>query len=78
MIYQRLYETLKKMGLEPLETEGRQFDPNLHQAVERVETTDERKTRPFWVSFRRGYNFKGSFSAGHGQSRGETVSAVNP
>ena len=40
LIYQRLFETLKKMGLEPIETAGRQFDPNLHQAVERVETEE--------------------------------------
>ena len=36
LIYQRMAETLKKLGLEPIETAGQQFDPNLHQAVERV------------------------------------------
>src|SRR2546430_430272 len=36
LIYQRLFETVKKMGLEPIETAGKAFDPNLHQAVERV------------------------------------------
>ena len=29
LIYQRLFENLKKMGLEPMDTAGRQFDPNL-------------------------------------------------
>ena len=40
MIYNRMYEALKKLGLEPIETAGQTFDPHLHQAVERVETKD--------------------------------------
>ena len=58
LIYQRLYEALKKLGLEPLETSGRQFDPNLHQAVERVET-DEAGDHTVIGEFQKGYNFKG-------------------
>jgi molecular chaperone GrpE len=58
LIYQRLYETLKKLGLEPIETAGRSFDPNLHQAVERVET-DEAEDQTVLDEFQRGYNFKG-------------------
>jgi molecular chaperone GrpE len=58
LIYQRLSETLKKLGLEPIESEGRQFDPNLHQAVERV-TTDEADDQTILGEFQRGYNFKG-------------------
>jgi molecular chaperone GrpE len=58
LIYQRLSDTLKKMGLEPLETEGRQFDPNVHQAVERV-PTEEVEDQTVLGEFQRGYNFKG-------------------
>lgn len=58
LIYQRLYETLKKLGLEPIEAAGRPFDPNLHQAVERVET-DEAEDHTVIGEFQRGYNFKG-------------------
>jgi molecular chaperone GrpE len=58
LIYQRLYETLKKLGLEPIETTGKSFDPNLHQAVERVET-DEADDHMVLGEFQRGYNFKG-------------------
>jgi molecular chaperone GrpE len=58
LIYQRLFDTLKKMGLEPIETAGRPFDPNLHQAVERVET-DEAEDQTVLGEFQRGYNFKG-------------------
>jgi len=58
LIYQRLYDTLKKTGLEPLETAGKKFDPNLHQAVERVET-DEVDDQAILGEFQRGYNFRG-------------------
>jgi molecular chaperone GrpE len=58
LIYQRLYDTLKKMGLEPVEAAGKKFDPNLHQAVERVET-DEVDDQTILGEFQRGYNFRG-------------------
>jgi molecular chaperone GrpE len=58
LIYHRLYETLKKLGLEPIETAEQNFDPHLHQAVERVETTDAPEGT-ILVEFQRGYNFKG-------------------
>ena len=58
LIYQRLYETLKKMGLEPIETVGKQFDPNLHQAIERVETNDV-EDQTILDEFQRGYRFRG-------------------
>ncbi len=58
LIYQSLSETLKKMGLEPVQTAGCQFDPNLHQAVERV-PTDEAPDQAILGEFQRGYNFKG-------------------
>ena len=58
LIYQRLYESLKKLGLEPIETAGKSFDPNVHQAVERVET-DEAEDHTVLGEFQRGYNFKG-------------------
>jgi molecular chaperone GrpE len=58
LIYQRLSETLKKMGLEPIETGGKKFDPNLHQAVERV-PTEEAEDQTILGEFQRGYNFRG-------------------
>ncbi len=41
MVYKQLVETLKKEGLSYIETEGKAFDPNFHQAVMRVQ--DETK-----------------------------------
>ena len=58
MIYSRMYETLKKVGLEPIGAEGQQFDPHLHQAVERVETKDA-VDGTILSEFQRGYLFKG-------------------
>jgi molecular chaperone GrpE len=58
LIYQRLYDTLRKMGLEPIESAGKRFDPNVHQAVERV-PTDEGEDQTILDEFQRGYNFKG-------------------
>ncbi len=58
LIYQRMTENLKKLGLEPIDTEGRKFDPNLHQAVERV-PDDETEDQTILGEFQRGYNFKG-------------------
>ncbi len=58
LIYQRMADTLKKLGLEPIETAGQKFDPNLHQAVERVQT-DEAEDQAILGEFQRGYNFKG-------------------
>jgi len=58
LIYQRLIETLKKIGLEPIDTAGQRFDPNLHQAVDRVET-EEAEDMAILSEYQRGYNFKG-------------------
>ena len=40
MIYNQFAEALKKNGLEYIETEGKKFDPNFHQAVMRVQNPD--------------------------------------
>ena len=58
MIYQRMAETLKKTGLEPIDTQGKPFDPHLHQAIERVETSDAPDNTVIG-EFQRGYHFKG-------------------
>ena len=58
LIYQRLYDALKKMGLEPIETQGKRFDPNMHQAIERVQTEDA-EDQAILGEFQRGYQFKG-------------------
>jgi molecular chaperone GrpE len=58
LIYQRFYSVLKKMGLEPIEAVGKPFDPNLHQAVDKV-VTEEAEDQTVLDEYQRGYNFKG-------------------
>ncbi len=58
LIYGRLFETLKKLGLEPMEVTGRKFDPHLHHAVETI-TTGEVEDHTIVEELRRGYNFRG-------------------
>ena len=58
LIYQRFFDTLRKMGLEPLDTKDKRFDPNLHQAIERVSTEDS-EDQAILGEFQRGYQFKG-------------------
>lgn len=58
LIYQRLSEILRKLGLEPIEAVGKPFDPNLHQALDKVQT-DEVEDQTIVQEYQRGYNFKG-------------------
>ena len=58
LIYNRFYEALKKLGLEPIVSKGQPFDPQIHHAVETVET-DEAPDHTVLDEFQRGYNFKG-------------------
>ena len=57
LIYNRLFESLKRLGLEPIPCEGQHFDPNLHNAVEMVET-DEVPDHTVIAEYQRGFNFK--------------------
>lgn len=58
MIYQRLMDVLTRLGLEPIESVGRPFDPTVHHAVDMV-TTDEAEDHTVIEEYRKGYNFKG-------------------
>jgi molecular chaperone GrpE len=58
LIYNRFSEVLKKLGLEPIESTGQQFDPNVHHAVEMAPTADV-EDNIVLEEFRKGYNFKG-------------------
>lgn len=58
LIYQRLFETLKKLGLEPITSAGEKFDPNRHHAIEMAQT-DEAEDQTVLDEYQRGYNFRG-------------------
>jgi molecular chaperone GrpE len=55
----RLFQTtLEKVGVKPIEALGHEFDPNVHQAVAQVETTDGRDNIAV-EEVRRGYLLEG-------------------
>lgn len=57
LIYKQLFEILTRAGLQPIEALGRTFDPFLHHAVERVETTDHAEDEVL-AELQRGYTYK--------------------
>ena len=58
LIYQRLLDALKKLGLEPISAKGLKFDPHLHHAVDMVES-DEAEDHTVLDEYQHGYNFRG-------------------
>jgi molecular chaperone GrpE len=40
LIYRQIWEALVKQGLERIESIGKEFNPHLHHAIERAETTE--------------------------------------
>jgi molecular chaperone GrpE len=58
LIYNRLADTLKKQGLEPVTATGAKFDPHQHEAIGKLET-DEHEDNTVVQEFQRGYNYKG-------------------
>ncbi|HEY7338919.1 MAG TPA: nucleotide exchange factor GrpE [Bryobacteraceae bacterium] len=58
LIYQRLFDSLKKLGLEPIVSAGKPFDPHVHHAVEK-RPTDQAPEDTVIEEHQRGYNFKG-------------------
>ena len=41
LVYQKLYSVLKQKGLEPMETTGETFDPELHDAITEIPAPTE-------------------------------------
>lgn len=58
MVYQRLTESLRKLGLEPIVNDVPIFNPHIHHAVEMVETT-EHPDQTILEEYQRGYYYKG-------------------
>jgi molecular chaperone GrpE len=57
LIHRELLEVLKRAGLTPVESEGKAFDPHVHQAVETVET-DQFEDHAVVEELQRGYKLK--------------------
>ncbi len=57
LINRQLHDALGKLGVEPIEARGTPFNPNLHQAVQMVET-DEAEDNHVFDELQRGYKLK--------------------
>ncbi|NLT65666.1 MAG: nucleotide exchange factor GrpE [Acidobacteria bacterium] len=57
LLYKQLLDTLKRVGVVPIESEGKPFDPHLHEALSREESS-EVKEDTVAKELRRGYLFK--------------------
>ena len=57
LIYQQFRGILQKLGLQEIESKGREFDPYLHEAVATVET-EEYPDQQIIEELQRGYSFR--------------------
>ncbi len=57
LISRQFHDALAKLGVEPLKAVGEPFDPQYHQAVQMVETTDAEDNHVF-DELQRGYKLK--------------------
>jgi molecular chaperone GrpE len=57
LIYKQLSDVLEKQGVERIDATGKEFDPNLHHAIEKVESTDYPDHTVMTV-FQAGYKFQ--------------------
>ncbi len=59
LIYKQMAKALEEMGVEAIETEGKEFNPELHNAVMQVEN-DELEENMIAQELQKGYTYKGS------------------
>ena len=57
MIYKQLMTALDEMGVKEIEAKGKEFDPNLHNAVMHVED-ENAGTNEVVEVFQKGYTYK--------------------
>ncbi len=58
-VYKQLLKSLEEMGVEPIEAVGKEFDPNLHNAVMHVEDENFGEN-VVAAEFQKGYTYKGA------------------
>ncbi len=57
LINRQFHDALTKLGVEPIESQGKPFDPNIHQAIQMVES-DEVSENHVVAELQRGYKLK--------------------
>lgn len=58
LLFKQLTDTLSRLGVKPTEALGQKFDPNLHEALVREESSEHEENTVIEV-LRRGYTFHG-------------------
>ena len=58
LIYRQFQDALQKLGVQPIESVGKPFDPRVHEAIEMVDTS-EAEDHQVLDEFQRGYHYKG-------------------
>ena len=58
LVYDKALQVLGAFGVEPVEAEGKPFDPQVHQAVS-MQATDQRPPQTVLAQLQRGYLLKG-------------------
>lgn len=58
LIYQRTLDLFTRLGVTPVKSEGQKFDPNMHHAVQKVES-NEHEDETILEEYQKGYLFKG-------------------
>ncbi len=56
LLYRQLLDTLRRLGVVPMDTVGKHFDPHLHEALVRLETAEQEENLVA-QELRRGYLF---------------------
>lgn len=59
LVYQKLFNSLKQKGLEPMDTNGQDFDPELHEALTEIPAPTEDMKGKVIDTIERGYTLKG-------------------
>ncbi len=59
LVYQKLYNTLKQRGLEPMESNGVDFDPELHEAVTEIPAPSPDMAGKVIDTIEKGYSLNG-------------------
>jgi len=57
LIYKQLQDALAKLGVQPIASKGKPFDPHVHEAIEMVETPDA-ADHEVLEEWQRGYKYK--------------------
>lgn len=58
LVYQKLYNALKQKGLEPMDSTGQPFDPELHEAVTEIPAPSEELKGKVVDTIEKGYKLK--------------------